>query len=426
MSQWTSEGALRHGAGQLAPPRCRSCGAGLTRTFVDLGHTPLANSYLIENDADRAEPTYPLHARVCDTCLLVQVEDVVPAEAIFSDYAYFSSYSTSWLTHAAAFAADMTEWLDLGPRSFVVEVASNDGYLLRNFVARGIRSLGIEPAANVAAAAVEAGVPTDVRFFGRDVAADIVAAHGPADLVVANNVLAHVPDLRDFVAGLATVVAPDGVVSIEFPHLLELIDGVQFDTIYHEHFSYFSLLAVERVLGDHGLQVFDVHRLATHGGSLRILAAPRAAGRADGAGLLDVREREAAAGLDRLETYDGWFDKVARCRTLLREFLANARRANRTVVAYGAAAKGNTLLNFCGVSPDDIAYVVDRSPHKQGRFLPGSRLPILDPEAVAVTRPDYLLILPWNLRDEVMAQMSHIRDWGGRFVVAVPTVQVSS
>ena len=408
-----------------APPRCRSCDAGLSRTFVDLGHTPLANSYLSAADLERPEPTYPLHARVCDGCLLVQLDAVVAAEEIFSDYAYFSSYSSSWLAHAARYVDDVTDWLGLGTDSFVVEIASNDGYLLRNFVERGIAVLGVEPAANVAAIAEAAGVPTDVRFFGLDTATDIVASRGRADLVVANNVLAHVPDLQDFVAGLAALVAPTGVVSIEFPHLLELMNGVQFDTIYHEHFSYFSLLAVERVLADHGLGVFDVHQLPTHGGSLRILAAPRAAARPEGEGLLGVRTIEAAAGLDRLETYDGWFDKVARCRTLLRQFLAGARRAGHTVVAYGAAAKGNTLLNFCGVGTDDIAYVVDRSPHKQGRFLPGSRLPILSPDAVAETKPAYLLILPWNIRDEVVSQMSCVRDWGGRFVVAVPTVQVS-
>ncbi len=406
-------------------PACRSCGAELTRTFVDLGSTPLANSYLDESDLAVAEPRYPLHARVCGACFLVQVESAVPPEEIFGDYAYFSSYSASWVDHARRFAEASISRFDLDAGSLVVEVASNDGYLLRHFLAADIPVLGIEPAANVAAAAEAAGVPSEVRFFSEATARDLEARDLAADLLVGNNVLAHVPDLNDFVAGLAILLKPAGVLSMEFPHLLRLIRGVQFDTIYHEHFSYFSFLAVERVFARHGLVVFDVEQLPTHGGSLRVFARrrdgePRAATPA----VEDLRAEESAAGLDRLEAYSGFADRVAAVKAGLLEFLRRARSDGKTVVAYGAAAKGNTLLNTCGIDGELIAYVVDRNPHKQGCYLPGSRLAIHPPERIFETRPDYVLILPWNLRDEIMAAMAGVREWGGRFVVPVPEIEV--
>lgn len=404
---------------------CRFCGGPAEQSFVDLGETPLANSYLTEAQLSRPEPSYPLRAFVCSHCWLVQADSFVPPEDIFTDYAYFSSFSEGWVEHARRFTVMARERFGLGPASQVIEVASNDGYLLRHFIAGGVPVLGIEPAANVAEAARAIGVPTEARFFGRETARDLVARGLSADLVIGNNVLAHVPDINDFVGGLAAVLKPDGVVSVEFPHLLRLIEGVQFDTIYHEHFYYLSLLAVEKVFAAHGLAVFDVEELPTHGGSLRVMA-QRAAAPAcrPGPGLARVRADELAAGFDRIETYAAFQDKVAPVREGLLSFLDEAAREGRTVAAYGAAAKGNTLLNFCGVGADRIAYVVDRNPAKQGHYLPGSRLPVLPPEALAQTRPDYVLILPWNIRDEVMASMAEVRDWGGRFVVAVPRLTV--
>ncbi|HEX7873686.1 MAG TPA: class I SAM-dependent methyltransferase [Sphingobium sp.] len=404
---------------------CRFCDAPVEQAFVDLGSMPLANAYLTAQQLTRPEPSYPLRAFVCEQCWLVQADSFVPPEDIFSDYAYFSSYSDSWVEHARRFTDMAQARFGLGAASRVIEVASNDGYLLRHFVAAGVPVLGIEPAANVAEAARAIGVPTEARFFGREAAADLVARGLSADLVVGNNVLAHVPDINDFVGGLAAVLKPDGVVSVEFPHLLRLIEGVQFDTIYHEHFYYLSLLAVERVFAAHGLRVFDVEQLPTHGGSLRVLAC-RAGSDAQqtGAGVAQVRAEEAAAGLDRVDIYAGFQGQVAPIREALRRFLADAAARNQTVAAYGAAAKGNTLLNFSGVGADSIPYVVDRSPAKQGHFLPGSHVPIFAPDRIAETRPDYVLILPWNIRDEVMASMAHVRDWGGRFVVAVPELTV--
>ncbi len=410
-----------------APSRlaCRFCGTGLSHTFVDLGSTPLANAYLKESDLTAVEPRYPLHARVCGECFLVQVQSVVPPEEIFGDYAYFSSYAASWVDHARRFAEASIEHFGLDAGSRVVEVASNDGYLLRHFVAKEIPVLGIEPAANVAAAAEQAGVPTEVRFFGRETARDLLARDLAADLLVGNNVLAHVPDLNDFVAGLALLLKPQGVLSMEFPHLLRLIEEVQFDTIYHEHFSYFSFLAVERIFTSHGLSVFEVERLPTHGGSLRVFAR-RADGapRAVSATVSMLRLEEQAAGLDHLRGYTGFAEKVAAVKSGLLDFLRGAKAEGKTVAAYGAAAKGNTLLNTCGVDCDLIHYVVDRNPHKQGHYLPGSRLPIHAPERIFETKPDYVLILPWNLRAEIVKSMGGIRDWGGRFVVPIPKVEV--
>jgi len=402
---------------------CRACGGDLARTFVDLGSTPLANSYLEPSQLQQDEPRYPLHARVCERCHLVQVDPVVPRDEIFRDYAYFSSYSASWVEHARRFAEDALRELHLTGDSLVVEIASNDGYLLKHFAARGIPVLGIEPALNVAKVAMEAGIPTETVFFGVETARQLGGRGLSADLLVANNVIAHVPDLNDFVAAMAMILKPEGVLSIEFPSLLRLIAGVQFDTIYHEHFSYFSLLTAERALATHGLVVFDVEELGTHGGSLRVWASrgdhPRSASRR----LIEARQAERDAAMDKSDTYSGFQERAESCRRSLLQFFADARRSGKTIVGYGAAAKGNTLLNYCGITSDDIAYVVDRNPHKQGRVLPGTHVPIEAPYRVRHTRPEYLLILPWNLRDEIMEQMAYIRDWGGTFVTPVPEVQ---
>jgi SAM-dependent methyltransferase len=405
------------------PPACRSCGTPLRQTFIDLGEQPLSNSFLTPEQLEAGDdPRYPLHVRICSECLLVQADQVVPPEAIFTDYAYFSSYSQSWLDHASRFTKAATERLGLGPFSLVVEIASNDGYLLRNFVAAGIPVLGVEPAANVAEVALAAGIPTDVAFFGRE-HAQAIRDRGPgADLVVANNVLAHVPALNDFVAGLAAVLKPEGVVSIEVPHLLRMLEQVEFDTIYHEHLCYFSLLSARDVLARGGLRVFDVEELSTHGGSLRLCASLDARPETDAVERVLAAER--AARLDSLDGYASFAPRVARLLEELRAFLREARDEGRRVAAYAAAAKGNTLLNSAGVTTDESEYVVDRSPHKQGLFLPGSHLPIFDPEHVRSERPDYLLLLAWNLRDEIVEQMAYVREWGCRFVVPVPRLEV--
>jgi len=407
------------------PLGCRFCDAPLVQSFVDLGTMPLANSYLTLAQLRQPEARFPLHARVCGACRLVQVEASATPSDIFSEYAYFSSISSSWVEHARRFADMARARWRLGPGSKVVEVASNDGYLLKHFVAAGVPVLGVEPAANVAEAARAVGVPTDVSFFGRETAERLGREGHKADLIVANNVFAHVPDINDFVAGLAILLKPEGVISLEFPHLLRLIHGVQFDTIYHEHFSYLSLLASERVLAAHGLRVFDVEELPTHGGSLRVLACHVAAkGHAEGAGLAKLRRDEAAASLDRDIGYAGFEPRVRAVRDGLMAFLHRARDQGKTVVAYGAAAKGNTLLNYCGIGSDLVAYVVDKSPHKQGHYLPGTHLPIYAPDRLAVTQPSYVLILPWNLRDEIIGEMGEVRYWRGQFLVAVPELTV--
>jgi SAM-dependent methyltransferase len=387
----------------------------------------LANSYLTQEQLTEGdERRYPLHARVCAECMLVQVDDVVPPAEIFSNYAYFSSYSETWLEHSARFAESARDRLGLDEGSLALEVASNDGYLLRNFVEAGIPVLGVEPAANVAEVAIKAGVPTEVTFFGRECAEDLVGRGLEADLVVANNVLAHVPDLDDFVGGLARVLKPDGVISIEVPHLLRMIERTEFDTIYHEHFSYFSLLSCRDVFLRRGLRIFDVEELATHGGSLRIWASPAQTDErlpetaAIGRVLADERE----AGLSSLDGYRAFAPRVERLLADLRRFLDAATASGSRVAAYGAAAKGNTLLNAAGVTTEEVAYVVDRSPHKQGRFLPGSHLPIFDPDHVRRDRPAYLLLLPWNLKDEITAQMADVREWGCRFVIPVPELEL--
>jgi len=403
---------------------CRFCASPLREIFADLGTTPLANSYVsAERVAKSPEASYPLVARLCTECLLVQVEDVVPPSAIFSDYAYFSSYSAAWVEHARRYAEAMRKRLNLGPQSKVVEIASNDGYLLKHFVAAGIPVVGVEPAANVAAVAVANKVPTEVAFFGRDTAERLAKAGHSADLMAANNVLAHVPDLNDFVAGFKRLLKPQGVATFEFPHLLRLIAQVQFDTIYHEHFSYFSLLTAERVFARHGLRVFDVEELPTHGGSLRLFVGHEGAGQKEVAGLFAVRAAESAAKLNEPASYRGFQARVDKVKDGFLKFLDDAKRQGRQVAAYGAAAKGNTLLNYCGVGTDRIAYVVDRNPHKQGLLLPGSHLPIFGPEKVFETKPNDLVILPWNLADEIAREMAGIRAWNGRFVIAVPEIR---
>ncbi|MFQ3665456.1 MAG: class I SAM-dependent methyltransferase [Sphingomonadaceae bacterium] len=410
----------------MAQPLCLGCGAPLTRTWIDLGMSPLSNAFLRPEQALLPEPTYPLHARVCDACLLVQVESVVPPDAIFhADYAYFSSFSESWLDHCRLYVEAMSERFGLDKESKVIEVASNDGYMLQYFVGRGIPVLGIEPSSNTAAVAIDRGVPTEVQFFGLETALALVGRGEQADLLAAKNVLAHVPDLNDFVAGVATVLKPEGVFTVEFPHLLRTIEGIQFDTIYHEHFTYLSLLAIERIFDRHGLRVFDVEEIATHGGSLRVFVCHKRAAHLPTPKVDAVRHAEIAASLHRPEGYAGFADRARRVRDGLLAFLRLAKQQGRRVAGYGAAAKGNTLLNFAGVTPDLLPFVVDRNPAKQGRLCPGSRIPVLPPEALLEERPDFVLILPWNIRSEVEAQMSAIRAWGGRFVIAVPEIRIS-
>lgn len=408
----------------MTPPSCRFCDAPLEHMVVDLGITPLANDYLSPDRLRENEAVFPLRALLCSRCWLVQTHAAIPAESIFSHYAYFSSYSASWVEHARQFTVMARERFGLSEASQVVEIASNDGYLLRHFIDAGIPVLGIEPATNVAEVARAAGVPTENRFFGAETASDLVARGLSADLLIGNNVFAHVPDINNFVAGLATVLKRDGVVSLEFPHLLQLMQNRQFDTIYHEHFFYFSLLAVETVFARHGLKLFDVEELATHGGSLRILGCRTdSTAHCIGPGLAKVRADEMAAGLDRVETYTAFQASIEPIRRDLNAFLHRARAEGKTVAAYGAAAKGNTLLNFCGVTTDLIDYVVDSNPHKQNHFLPGSRLPIHAPQKMAETRPDYVLILPWNIKDEIVATHD-IQAWGGKFVVPVPALEI--
>jgi SAM-dependent methyltransferase len=402
-------------------PRCRFCRAVLGHTFVDLGMSPLCQTHIEPDRLNHMERFFPLHAWVCSECYLAQLEEYVAPQDIFSDYAYFSSFSDSWVDHARRYTEAIGKRLGLGPSSLVMEIASNDGYLLQHFVKAGIPCLGIEPAANVAKVAVERGIPTTVRFFGWETAGLIAAESGRPDLLLGNNVLAHVPDINDFVSGMKRLLKPGGVITMEFPHLLQLIDQNQFDTIYHEHFSYLSLVTVERIFAHHGLVLFDVEEIPTHGGSLRIYARHADdAAKPVGARVHELREREIARGLCRLETYSAFGENVKETKRKLLEFLIGAKRAGKQVVGYGAPGKGNTLLNYCGIRQDFLDYTVDRSPHKQGRYTPGTHIPILAPDRIAATRPDYILILPWNLKDEVMAQMSFVREWGARFVVPIP------
>jgi 2-polyprenyl-3-methyl-5-hydroxy-6-metoxy-1,4-benzoquinol methylase len=396
----------------------------LTRSFANLGVTPPSNAYLREVELAKPEIFYPLHALVCESCLLVQLEEFATPEQIFTDYAYFSSYSETWLRHCEAYAAMATSRFTLGPQSRVVEIASNDGYLLQYFAKLGIPVQGVEPAANVARRAEAIGVPTMVRFFGRATARKLVQDGGRADLLIANNVLAHVPNLNDFVAGLRIALAPGGAITAEFPHLMRLIEEAQFDTIYHEHFSYFSFLTAEHIFAAHGLTVFDVESLPTHGGSLRIYACHADSTREPSQAVLRMRAAERAAGLDSLSVYEGFGARIAQIKRNFVRFLIDAKDAGKSIVGYGAAAKGNTLLVTAGIGPDLIDYVVDANPHKQGLYLPGSHIPIFAPERLAESEPDYVVILPWNLKEEIVAAIGHVRQWGGRFVVAVPELTV--
>ena len=404
---------------------CRSCGGRLTITMADLGMQPPSNAFLASLADAAAERRYPLRAKVCEVCKLVQVDYDVAPEELFGNYVYFSSYSEEWLAHAERYADMARRRFDLDSTSLVVELASNDGYLLKNFVNMGVPVLGIDPSDAVARAAEGIGVPTLVEFFGETLARKLVSEGRGADLIVGNNVLAHVPQLNDFVAGIAALLKPHGTVTIEFPHLLKLIEHVEFDTIYHEHYSYLSLTAVEHVFSRRGLRLFDAEELPTHGGSLRIFAAhAERADLTDSLSLQALRAQEAAAGLGELDTYRRFAERVQDCRRSLLDFLARAKREGKRVAAYGAAAKGNTLLNFCAVTREDIALVADLNPHKQGKLLPGTHIPVVSPQALMEDRPDYVLILPWNLEHEIRRQLDGVRAWGGRFVTAVPQVAV--
>jgi C-methyltransferase C-terminal domain/Putative zinc binding domain/Methyltransferase domain len=408
----------------MSAPSCRLCGAPLTHTCVELGMSPPCESYLSRDELDQGETFYPLHVRVCAECLLVQLPAYISPEEIFSHYAYFSSYSESWVTHARQFVGAAVDRFGLDSDSFIVEVASNDGYLLQHALDRGIRCLGIEPAANVARVAVEKGVPTEVIFLGAEAGAKIAAEHGPADLVIANNVFAHVPDIVDFAAGLRALVSDTGYVSIEIPHLLKLVAHREYDTIYHEHFSYLSLLTTQRALATAGLTVVDVEELPTHGGSLRTWSTPNANAGEPSATMRKVLADEHVAGLDTLEGHAGFSAAVADVRAELLEFLISVSRSGALVAGYGAPGKGNTLLNHCGIRADLLAFTVDRNPFKHGKFLPGTHIPIYPVDHLADVKPDYVLILPWNLRAEISEQLGYARDWGAQFVVPLPTLEV--
>ncbi len=404
---------------------CRFCGRGLIHTFVDLGMSPLCESFLSADQLNQMEPFYPLHVYVCENCFLVQLQEYVSPENIFTEYAYFSSYSDSWLQHAKAYTDLIAERFNIDPESLVVELASNDGYLLQYFVQKGIPVLGVEPAANVAQAAIKKGIPTVVKFFGTRTAHELSSERGKADLLLGNNVLAHVPDLNDFVAGMKILLKPSGVITMEFPHLMRLMNENQFDTIYHEHFSYFSFATVEKVFAAHGLTIFDVEELSTHGGSLRIYARHNEnAEQPVTRRVLDLRAREEAAGFTRLETYLSFAKKVEETKRSLLNFLIKAKREGKSIAGYGAPGKGNTLLNYCGIRTDFIDHTVDRNPYKHGKYTPGTHIPIFHPDKIGETRPDYILILPWNLKNEIMQQLEYVRDWGTRFIIPIPEVTI--
>ncbi len=406
-------------------PKCRFCGTTLRHTFVDLGMSPLCESYIRVDQLNQRESFYPLHVYVCEHCFLVQLEEYVSPEHIFSEYAYFSSYSDTWLQHAEAYARMIIERLALKDSSQVVEIGSNDGYLLQYFISRGIPALGIEPAVNIAEEAIRRGIPTITKFFGEETAHELVAEGIRADLLIGNNVLAQVPDLNGFVAGMKKLLKPDGVITMEFPHLMRLMDGNQFDTIYHEHFSYFSLITVDMVFKAHDLTLFDVEELPTHGGSLRIYACQSEdKTKKINRRVFDLKDREKAAGFKRIDYYTSFEAQVAATKRKLLDFLIAAKREGKSVAGYGAPGKGNTLLNYCGIRTDFLDYTVDRNPYKQGKYLPGTHIPIFPPDKIRETKPDYVLILPWNFKDEIMKQMADIREWGGQFVVPIPTVEV--
>jgi len=402
---------------------CRFCGAELKHTFVDLGTSPICNDMISEERLNMMEPFYPLHVFVCDQCFLVQLQEYVAPDNIFSDYTYFSSFSDSWLRHAQRYCEMVTKRFGLNAHSQVIEIASNDGYLLKNFVTAGIPALGIEPAANVAEVAIKNGVPSLIKFFGEQTARELVADGKQADLIIGNNVLAHVPNINDFVGGMKIVLKPQGVITMEFPHLMRLMQENQFDTIYHEHFSYLSFLAVGRIFAAHGLTLFDVEELPTHGGSLRIYAChAEDTTQPISERVTELRERELAAGFMNVETYLSFSEQVKETKRKLLAFLIDLKRAGKTIVGYGAPGKGNTLLNYCAIRTDFLDYTVDRSPYKQGKYLPGTHIPVYHPDKIRETKPDYVLILPWNLKDEITEQMAYIREWGGQFIVPIPEV----
>ncbi len=404
---------------------CRFCKSSLSEVFADLGISPLANSFLKSNMFEKKEPKYPLVAYLCSKCFLVQVPEFERPENIFTDYAYFSSFSDTWLKHSENYANSVIQEFNFNDKSFVIEIASNDGYLLQFFRDRNIPVLGIEPAANVAKIAQERGIPTLVKFFGTDTAMHIISRNQKADLVIANNVLAHVPDLNDFISGMKQILKEDGIITIEFPHLLNLIKFNQFDTIYHEHFSYFSLLSLEMIFSRHGLTIFHVEEIPTHGGSLRVYLK-----HSDNQkfsirkSVNSVIDKERKHGLDDILTYSSFANRINCIKENILKFFHNAKKENKKIVCYGAAAKGNTLLNYCGIGKEFIEYIVDKSPHKQGLFLPGTHIQVMNPNMVFETKPDYLIILPWNLKDEVMQQMNRIREWNGKFVVFIPKVEI--
>ncbi len=410
---------------QRGSTTCRFCAAPLYMNLVDLGMSPLCESYLTAEQVNAMEPFYPLHVLVCSRCFLAQLGEYVRAEHIFTEYAYFSSYSDSWLKHSKKYTELMTQRFALGAKSLIVELASNDGYLLQFFVEKKIPVLGIEPAANVAKVAVDKGVPTLVEFFGAELARKLLSAGQQPDLLLGNNVLAQVPDLNDFVEGMKILLKPGGVITMEFPHLLRLMDENQFDTIYHEHFSYFSLIAAQKIFAAHGLTLFDVEELSSHGGSLRIYARHAEDQSKPVSSTVDeLLRREQAAGLDHIERYAAFEANVKETKRKLLEFLIHAKRQGKKIVGYGAPGKGNTLLNYCGIRADFLDFTVDRNPYKHGRFLPGTHIPIFPPEQLRIARPDFVFILPWNLKNEIMEQLSFIREWGGKFVVPIPEVKV--
>jgi SAM-dependent methyltransferase len=405
--------------------RCAFCDTPLHTTFVDLGMGPLVDSYVKPDELERMDPFLPLKAYVCDSCFLVQLPEAATPEELFGDYPYFSSVSSSWVEHARRYVEKVVPRFNLGPGSLAIEIASNDGYLLQFAKSAGLQILGIEPARNVAEVAREKGIPTVSKFFGMDTASEIRAEHGPADLLLGNNVMAHVPDRNDFVAGMKHLLAPQGTITMEFPHLLRTMAGNQFDQVFHEHFSYLSFVTIERIFARHGLALFDVEELPTHGGSIRIYAGHAEDGsKKPLPSVADMRECERTFGLEDIETYKKFTAKVRETKFKLLEFLIRAKRDNKRIAAYGAPGKGATLLNYCGIRGDFIDYIVDRSPHKQNLYMPGVRLPIFSPDKIRETKPDYVLILAWNLRDEIVAQMDYIREWGGQFVVPIPEVAV--
>jgi C-methyltransferase C-terminal domain/Putative zinc binding domain/Methyltransferase domain len=404
---------------------CRFCGRPLCQTFVDLGMSPLCQTHITAAQLNQMEPFYPLHTRVCEHCWLVQLPQFVAPADIFSEYAYFSSYADSWVEHARQYCESVCQRFGIDRDKRVIEIASNDGYLLKHFVSKGVPVLGVEPAANVAEVAIRNGIPSVVKFFGRETARTLAADFGRADLLIGNNVLAHVPDLNDFVAGLKLLLGGHGVITMEFPHLLELIRYNQFDTIYHEHFSYFSFLTVREVFRSHGLTLFDVERLATHGGSLRIYGCHAAdPSRALSPRVGELLELEESFGLKRLDTYTAFAEQVRETKRALLEFLISVKRAGKRVVGYGAPGKGNTLLNYCGIGSDFIDFTVDRNPYKQGKFTPGSHIPILSPDQLAGSAADYILILPWNLKEEIVDTLRRVPDLHARFVVPIPKVEI--